>query len=194
MRRARLRFRLRMERLSRHAEKSAASSCRPDLRESDRLPEPIFTPATKAVTGHDENISFEQAAALIGKELAERVRERQHRNLPARREICRAARHFAGRHEIRIRPAEEFRWRRRTHLDRRSAHSGFLALLARRAIRSRRTAAFVRQTVCARLSRTHSVAEDAARVRSCLPMSSPRPAQNTAKPIASWSDTNWIRQ
>ena len=44
------------------------------LRESDRLPEPIFTPATKAVTGHDENISFEQAASLIGEELAERVR------------------------------------------------------------------------------------------------------------------------
>jgi phosphoribosylaminoimidazole-succinocarboxamide synthase len=44
------------------------------LRESDRLPEPIFTPATKAVTGHDENISFEQAASLIGIELAERVR------------------------------------------------------------------------------------------------------------------------
>jgi phosphoribosylaminoimidazole-succinocarboxamide synthase len=46
----------------------------PSLRESDRLPEPIFTPATKATSGHDENISFEQAAALIGRELAERVR------------------------------------------------------------------------------------------------------------------------
>jgi phosphoribosylaminoimidazole-succinocarboxamide synthase len=46
----------------------------PGLRESDRLPEPIFTPATKATSGHDENISFEQAAALIGRELAERVR------------------------------------------------------------------------------------------------------------------------
>jgi len=44
------------------------------LRESDRLPEPIFTPATKATSGHDENISFDQAAALIGKSLAERVR------------------------------------------------------------------------------------------------------------------------
>ena len=44
------------------------------LRESDRLPEPIFTPATKAASGHDENISFEQAALLIGKELAEKVR------------------------------------------------------------------------------------------------------------------------
>ena len=44
------------------------------LRESDRLPEPIFTPATKATSGHDENISFEQAASLIGADLAERVR------------------------------------------------------------------------------------------------------------------------
>jgi phosphoribosylaminoimidazole-succinocarboxamide synthase len=46
----------------------------PGLRESDRLPEPIFTPATKATSGHDENISFDQAADLIGRELAERVR------------------------------------------------------------------------------------------------------------------------
>jgi phosphoribosylaminoimidazole-succinocarboxamide synthase len=39
-----------------------------DLRESERLPEPIFTPATKAQTGHDENITRGQAAALIGAE------------------------------------------------------------------------------------------------------------------------------
>jgi phosphoribosylaminoimidazole-succinocarboxamide synthase len=44
------------------------------LCESDRLPEPIFTPATKAASGHDENISFERAASLVGKELAEKVR------------------------------------------------------------------------------------------------------------------------
>ena len=44
------------------------------LRDSDRLPAPIFTPATKATSGHDENISFDQAASLIGKSLAERVR------------------------------------------------------------------------------------------------------------------------
>jgi len=44
------------------------------LRESDRLPEPIFTPASKATSGHDENISFEQASMVIGKNLAERVR------------------------------------------------------------------------------------------------------------------------
>ncbi len=46
----------------------------PGLRESDRLPEPIFTPSTKATTGHDENISFDEAAARIGGALAERLR------------------------------------------------------------------------------------------------------------------------
>lgn len=45
------------------------------LRESDRLPQPIFTPATKAITGHDENISFEQAAETIGAPLATRLRD-----------------------------------------------------------------------------------------------------------------------
>ncbi len=45
------------------------------LRESDRLPEPIFTPATKADSGHDENISFEQTAKLVGEDLARRLRE-----------------------------------------------------------------------------------------------------------------------
>ena len=46
------------------------------LRESDRLPEPIFTPATKAQEGHDENIDFEGAVELVGdRGLAERLRE-----------------------------------------------------------------------------------------------------------------------
>ena len=47
----------------------------PGLQESDRLPEPIFTPATKAASGHDENISFERAAALVGSERAGQVRD-----------------------------------------------------------------------------------------------------------------------
>ena len=45
------------------------------LRESDKLPEPIFTPATKATTGHDENISFDHMIDLIGKELSEKLRD-----------------------------------------------------------------------------------------------------------------------
>jgi phosphoribosylaminoimidazole-succinocarboxamide synthase len=45
------------------------------LLESDRLPEPVFTPSTKADEGHDENISFDQAADLVGIELATKVRD-----------------------------------------------------------------------------------------------------------------------
>jgi phosphoribosylaminoimidazole-succinocarboxamide synthase len=44
------------------------------LRESAKLPEPLFTPATKAAHGHDENITFERATEIVGKPLAEKVR------------------------------------------------------------------------------------------------------------------------
>ena len=47
-----------------------------DLSESSRLSEPIFTPATKAATGHDENISFERMADIVGRDLAEQLRQR----------------------------------------------------------------------------------------------------------------------
>ncbi|MGA2210452.1 MAG: phosphoribosylaminoimidazolesuccinocarboxamide synthase [Acidimicrobiales bacterium] len=45
------------------------------LLESARLPDPVFTPSTKAAVGHDENISFEAAVALVGAEVAERARQ-----------------------------------------------------------------------------------------------------------------------
>src|SRR5947199_9711660 len=46
----------------------------PGLRECDRLPEPLFTPATKEERGHDINISFGDAARIVGKETAEELR------------------------------------------------------------------------------------------------------------------------
>ena len=45
------------------------------LRESDELPEPIFTPSTKAESGHDENISFDEAVKIEGAAVAEKVRD-----------------------------------------------------------------------------------------------------------------------
>ncbi|HLI64564.1 MAG TPA: phosphoribosylaminoimidazolesuccinocarboxamide synthase [Terriglobales bacterium] len=47
----------------------------PGLRESDKLPQPIFTPAIKASSGHDENISFERMVTLVGRELSEQLRD-----------------------------------------------------------------------------------------------------------------------
>ncbi|HLK58294.1 MAG TPA: phosphoribosylaminoimidazolesuccinocarboxamide synthase [Chthonomonadaceae bacterium] len=43
------------------------------LRESDKLPRPIFTPATKAESGHDENISVEEAGRIVGEEMVQRL-------------------------------------------------------------------------------------------------------------------------
>jgi phosphoribosylaminoimidazole-succinocarboxamide synthase len=45
------------------------------LKQAQKLPEPIFTPATKAESGHDENISFERMAEIVGREIAEKVRD-----------------------------------------------------------------------------------------------------------------------
>jgi phosphoribosylaminoimidazole-succinocarboxamide synthase len=46
----------------------------PGLREAEELPEPLFTPSTKAAEGHDENISFAEAERLVGSDLARRAR------------------------------------------------------------------------------------------------------------------------
>ena len=61
----------------------------PGLRESERLPQPIFTPATKAKEGHDENIDAERAAALVGEE---RFRELERVSI----ELYRFAQEYAG--------------------------------------------------------------------------------------------------
>lgn len=45
------------------------------MREADRLPEPVFTPSTKAEEGHDENIDFETACSIVGKDVAEQARD-----------------------------------------------------------------------------------------------------------------------
>ena len=47
-----------------------------NLKESDKLPGPIFTPSTKAESGHDENISFEEAVKITGRKLAEEIRQK----------------------------------------------------------------------------------------------------------------------
>jgi phosphoribosylaminoimidazole-succinocarboxamide synthase len=58
------------------------------LRKNDRLPDPIFTPAGKNDAGHDEDISFEEMARRIGRELAEELRERSLRLYAFGRDFC----------------------------------------------------------------------------------------------------------
>ena len=73
------------------------------LRESDRLPQPIFTPATKATSGHDINISEAEAATLVGHGSARQSEGAHPSHLRRRRRVRREARHHHRRHEIRVR-------------------------------------------------------------------------------------------
>ena len=76
------------------------------LRESERLPEPIFTPSTKADEGHDEAIDFERAVELVGdRALMERVARRVDRAVLVRRRARARERGDPRRHEVRVRPA-----------------------------------------------------------------------------------------
>ena len=109
------------------------------LRESDRLPEPIFTPATKADTGHDENISVERMADLVGSELTERLKNLVDPGLPVRRRPLRVAWNPPGRYQVRVRL---HRWRAIAH--RRSIDAGLVTLLAGRPVRAGTRAAELR--------------------------------------------------
>ena len=82
-----------------HGRRVAACRCRPACVESDRLPEPVFTPSTKAETGHDQNIDFDALVALVGGPVAERARDIALACLPSGRRARGAPGHPAGRHQ-----------------------------------------------------------------------------------------------
>ena len=134
------------------------------LRESDQLPEPIFTPATKAEIGeHDENITFEQTCARVGRDLAEELRRRSLDIYKPRRRLRPHPRHHHRRHQIRIRP----QCRRRADPHRRSPHARLLPLLARRPVRPRQRPADLRQTIRPRLAHRRAAGTKTARRRNC---------------------------
>ena len=128
------------------------------LRESDRLPEPIFTPTTKAAEGHDEPLTAEQAADLVGDE---RFAELEQISI----ELYRTAAEYAAEKGIIIADTkfelgldEQGNARPR----RRGLHPGLLALLARGRVRARRAAAVLRQAVRPRLRRVARLGQDPA--------------------------------
>ena len=126
------------------------------LKESDKLPEPIYTPSTKAEIGdHDENISYEQSIAHLekyfpgkGEEYAQKLRDLHHRALQKMRGLRTEPRHHHRRYEIRVRSGRGWQHRAR----RRDAHTGQLTLLAGRRIRAGTRTAVLRQTVRKRLA------------------------------------------
>ena len=132
------------------------------LREADRLPEPIFTPSTKAEVGHDENITREQLAEMVGAELARQLEERSLALYRAGAELASAGRPDPGRHQVRVRLD-----RRPGGADRRAAHPGLEPLLGRGPLRARRAPAELRQAVRARLRGGVGLEQGAAGARAC---------------------------
>ena len=152
------------------------------LRESDQLPEPIFTPATKAEVGdHDENIDFDRAVEIIGdRALMEELRR-------VTIELYEHARDHAAERGIIIADTKfEFGSSpgRRGRARRRGADARLVALLARRRLRARPRAGLVRQAVRPRLARRVGLGPLAARARSCPTRSSPAPAPSTSRPTS----------
>ena len=134
MRRARLPLRIGLEGLRGDRRGLRHRRCRPACWNRSRLPEPIFTPATKAQSGHDINISVDDAG---GARRSGRARPRARVDAAAlrrRRRARRIARHHRRRHEVRIRPAARRRTAGARSPDphRRGADARLVALLAAR--------------------------------------------------------------
>jgi hypothetical protein len=141
------------------------------LRESDRLPEPIFTPATKAESGHDINISEDQAGDIVGRDLIARLKAL---TLEIYRRGCEHAESKGiiiadTKFEFGLAPASpslrsaEGAEGGRDRPHRRSVDAGLVAILARRGVRGGARPAELRQTVRPRLSRTDPLEQTAAR-------------------------------
>ncbi len=114
------------------------------LKQCQKLPEPIFTPATKAERGtHDENISFDEAAKIVGPDQAKYVRDKSI-------EVFQKAGQYAESKGL-ILADTKFEWGtdgdRPDHPDRRGAHAGLVALLARRQVRARPRPGELRQAI-----------------------------------------------
>ena len=115
------------------------------LADGSRLPEPIFTPTSKAPVGeHDENLKFDAVVAAVGpghRRSGPRTHPGRLRPSPGRRG---RTRHPAGRHQARIRAQPGHR---RAGAGRRGAHAGLVALLAGRSLAARSAPGFLRQAV-----------------------------------------------
>ncbi len=119
------------------------------LQDGSRLPEPIFTPATKAAVGdHDENVDYEAVVEAVGDDEAAELRMLTMEVYGRAHELARDPRHHPGRHQGRVRcPA-----RRHHGAGRRGAHPRLVAVLAGRRVAARSRPAVVRQADRPRLA------------------------------------------
>ena len=159
------------------------------LRQAQQLPEPIFTPSTKAPKGtHDENIGFDQVEKLIGADLARQVRD-------ATLAIYRFAAAYAAERGIIIADTKfEFGTDAagKLYVMDEMLTPGFLALLAGRSIRrGHQPASPTTSSSCAIIWRRWT-GTSARPARSCRARSSPAPPRSTPRHCGNWRESPWI--
>ena len=147
-----------------------------DLALADPLPEPIFTPTTKADEGHDLPLTPDEGRAPRGGRALRRAVGRRSRPVRPGCRPRRVVRRPHRRHQVRVR-----RRRRRAGGGRRDADPRLLALLAGRGLAARPSAAVVRQAVRARLARRDGLGPQPAGAASCRATSSTGPAGATSR-------------
>ncbi len=150
------------------------------LRESDRLPQPIFTPATKATSGHDVNISEAEAGRLVGADLVATLRD-----LTLELYAFGAA-HAESRGIILADTKFEFGLTdtRRDHPHRRSDDAGLVALLAARSVRARAGRSRASTSSSCAITSNRSAGTSSRPSRRCPTTSCCGRARSTSKPTA----------
>ena len=147
------------------------------LVESQQLPQPIFTPSTKATTGHDENIDRAAAVELVGEERFDEVEQVALALYAFVSDYARDRGIILADTKLEFGLDQDGPARAR----RRGLHARLVALLAGGRVPAGRDAAVVRQAVRARLLRVARLGQDAARARSCPTTSSPARARATSR-------------
>ena len=157
------------------------------LRESEAFPEPIFTPATKAVSGHDENISFARMCEILGTETSSHLRDITLR-------IYKKAAAFARQRGIIIADSKfEFgRTAKGITLADEVLDPGLFPLLARRKVRAGTSAGILRQAVRSRLPGRNSLEQAAACAGSARPTWPPDQREVSRRLFPDYRAQSWM--
>ena len=148
-----------------------------------QLPQPIFTPATKEESGHDQNITFERMGEIVGDEVASELAAAASTIYAVRAEHARKPRHHHCRHEVRM------------GLGRSGDRTELILIDEVLTPDSSRfwpadqyqpaaAPAVVRQAIPARMAGNDRLGQEQPAARSCPRMSLPRPVRNTSRPTS----------
>ncbi len=152
------------------------------MQEAEKLPKPIFTPATKATDGHDINIDKAAGKILVGDDRFDELERISIELYEAASEYAADPGHHHRRHQVRVRPRQH----QPGGAGRRGTHARLVTLLAGRHLQARQLPAVVRQAVRARTGWRRSTGTSSRPAPRYPPTWSPAPRSATSRPTK-WS-------